>query len=96
MNYDLSPLVTRLIPFHNDGGALAAVDVNFGPIMIRAKLYHTQHGYFLSWPARKGSNEKVERWYDEVAITDPSLKVKAEAEAVKQYKKLSEGELVAV
>ena len=94
MTYDLSPLVSRLTPFTNDGGALASVDVNFGPIMIRAKLYQTQSGYFLSWPSNKGRD--TEKWYDQVAIADPSLRMRAEKEAVKQYKRLSEGELVAV
>jgi DNA-binding cell septation regulator SpoVG len=96
MNYDLTPLISRLIPFQGDGGALAAVDVNFGPIMIRAKLFQTQRGYFLAWPSRKGGDENSEKWYDQVAIADFSLKLKAQEEAVKQYKKLSEGELVAV
>ena len=95
MTYDLSPLVTRLTPFTSEGGALASVDVNFGPIMIRAKLFKSQSGYFLSWPQRKGSGDS-DKWYHEVAIADPSLRVRAEKEAVKQYNRLSEGELVVV
>lgn len=94
MTYDLSPMVTRLTPFQNDGGALAAVDVNFGPIMIRAKLYQSQSGYFLSWPARK--SDASDKWYDQVAIADPALRLRAQEVAVRQYKKLSEGELIAV
>lgn len=94
MTYDLSPLVTRLTPFSGEGGALAALDVNFGPIMIRARLYQNQSGYFLSWPSRK--HEASDKWFDQVAIADPSLRIKAEKEAVRQYKQLSEGELIAV
>jgi DNA-binding cell septation regulator SpoVG len=94
MTYDLSPLVTRLTPFTNDGGALASVDVNFGPIMIRAKLYQTQTGYFLSWPSRK--NDASEKWYEQVTIADPALRVKARDAVVRQYQNLSQGELVAV
>lgn len=94
MTYDLSPLVTRLTPFSNDGGALASVDVNFGPIMIRAKLYQSQSGYFLSWPARK--SDASEKWFDQVAIADPALRVKAQEVVVRQYQKLSEGELIAL
>jgi DNA-binding cell septation regulator SpoVG len=94
MTYDLSPRVTRLTPFANSGGALASVDVNFGPIMIRAKLYQSATGFFLSWPSRK--SDASEKWYEQVAIADASLRQKARDEVVKQYEKLSQGELIAV
>jgi hypothetical protein len=94
MTYDLSPAVTRLTPFSNDGGALAALDVHFGPIMVRARLYRNSNGYFLSYPSRK--SEASEKWYDQVAIADARLRDQAKELAIKHYKILSEGELVAV
>lgn len=94
MNYDLSPFITRITPFNSQGGALAAVDINFGPVMVRAKLYQNATGYFLSWPSRK--SEASDRWFDQVVITDASLKVKAIDAAVSQYKSLAEGELIAI
>lgn len=94
MTYDLSPSISRLVPFTTEGGALAAIDVNFGPIMVRAKLFKSATGYFLSWPARKA--ESGDRWYDQVAVSDPSLKARALEVALQQYKALVHGELVAV
>lgn len=94
MNYNLNPIVTRLTPFSGDGGALASVDVNFGPIMIRARLFQGPNGMFLSWPSRKSEN--ADKWFDYVAIADPHLRKQAQEVVVKQYKTLSEGELVAV
>lgn len=93
MTYDLSPLVTRLTPFTNEGGALASADVNFGPIMVRAKLFQGTNGYFLSWPSRKGDGQ--ERWYDQVAIADPSLRQRAKDAVVSRYQQMSQGEPVA-
>lgn len=95
MTYDLSPLISRMTLFPNEGGALASVDVNFGPIMVRARLYRNQRGYFLSWPSRKGGDQ-IEKWFEQVAIGDRNLKKRAEDEAVKQYHKLSSEQLVAV
>lgn len=94
MNYDLTPVITRLTPFSGGGGALASVDVNFGPIMIRARLCNSQKGLFLSWPQRKGEN--IDKYFDQVAIADPSLKMKAQKMVIEQYQTLSEGELVHV
>lgn len=94
MNYDLTPVITRLTPFNGGGGALASVDVNFGPIMIRARLCNSSKGMFLSWPQRKG--EAADKYYDQVAIADPSLKVKAQDLVITQYRTLAEGELLHV
>ncbi len=92
MNYDLSPLVTRLTPFSKDGGALAAADVHFGPIMVQAKLFQNESGYFLSWPSRK--SEATEKWYPQVAIVDPGLRLRAQEAVIRQYQTMSQGELV--
>lgn len=92
MNYDLTPIVTRCTPFNNGGPAVAGVDVCFGPIMIRARLCRGANGMFLSWPAKK--NESTGRWFDDISIADPVLRLKATDAAVSVYHKLLEGELV--
>lgn len=92
MNYDLSPIITRLVPFQNPGSAVAAVDVCFGPIMIKARLCKGQNGYFLSWPAKK--NENSGKWFDDISIADPVLRMKATEAATKVYNEMAEGELV--
>ncbi len=94
MTYDLSPQIVRLTPFQNEGGALAAVDIQFGPIVVRAKLYKSASGFFLSMPARK--SEQSDKWFDHVVVSDLALKLRAQELAVKQYERLSRGELVAV
>ena len=92
MNYDLTPIVTRCTPFNNGGSALASVNVCFGPIMIRARLCKSSNGMFLSWPSRK--NDNTGKWYDETAIADPVLRMKATEAATKVYNDLCEGEIV--
>ncbi len=92
MNYDLSPTVTRLTAFSSEGGALAAADVHFGPIMVRAMLYQNAKGYFLSWPSRK--SEAMEKWFPQVSIIDPGLRLRAQEAVVTQYRTMSQGELV--
>ena len=94
MSYELEPKIVRLTPFNSEGGALAAVQIAFGPILMSTKLFKTGNGFFLSLPSRK--SEARDRWYDQVVITDPGLKMKAQAQAVLEYERLSEGELVAV
>ncbi len=94
MNYDLTPIITRLTPFQNPGTAVAGVDVCFGPIMIRAKLCKGQNGFFLSWPAKK--NENSGKWFDEIAIADPVLRLKAQDAALREYQRQAEGELAEV
>lgn len=92
MNYDLTPIVTRCTPFNNGGSALAGLDICFGPIMIRARLCKGATGMFLSWPSKK--NENSGKWYDEIAIADPVLRMKATEAATKVYNEMAEGELV--
>lgn len=94
MNYDLSPTVTRLTPFASEGGALAAADVHFGPIMVRAKLYQNDKGYFVSWPSRKSGT--ADKWFPQVSIVDPGLRVRAQEAMVAQYQTMSQGELVSI
>ncbi len=94
MNYDLSPTVSRLTAFTTQGGALAAADIHFGPIMVRAKLYQNDRGYFLSWPSRK--SDAMEKWFPQVTIVDPGLQLQAQRAVVSQYQTLSQGELVSV
>ncbi len=94
MTYELDPQIVRLIPFQNEGGALAAVDIAFGPIVVSAKLYQTSSGYFLSLPSRH--SEGKNKWYEQVSISDLKLKLKAQSKAVTEYERLSRGELIAV
>lgn len=94
MNYDLSPTVSRLTAFTTQGGALAAADIHFGPIMVRAKLYQNDRGYFLSWPSRK--SDAMEKWFPQVTIVDAGLQLQAQRAVVSQYQTLSQGELVSV
>ena len=94
MNYDLSPTVSRLTAFTTQGGALAAADIHFGPIMVRAKLYQNDRGYFLSWPSRK--SDAMEKWVPQVTIVDAGLQLQAQRAVVSQYPTLSQGELVSV
>ena len=97
MNYELDPQIVRVIPFQNEGGAVAAVDVAFGPLIISTKLYQSNSaagGFFLSFPSRR--SESQDKWYDQVTVTDPALKMKARTKAISEYERLSRGELVAV
>jgi DNA-binding cell septation regulator SpoVG len=94
MTYEIEPKVVRLIPFQSEGGALAAADVAFGPIVVSAKLYQTGSGYFLSLPSRH--SEAKDKWYEQVSISDLGLKLKAQARVVSEYERLSKGEVIAV
>ena len=94
MTYQIDPEIIRLIPFKLEGGALAAVEIAFGPILVSTKLYKTASGFFLSLPSRK--SEAHDRWYEQVTITDPALKAKAQTKAVLEFEKVSRGELVAI
>lgn len=94
MTYELKPTIARVIPFNSEGGALAAVEVSFGPITINTKLYKTNSGFFLSLPSRK--SESTDKWYDQVTISDRNLQLQAQTLAVAEYERLSRGELVAV
>lgn len=92
--YQIEPSIIRVIPFEGEGGALAAVDIRFGPIVIAAKLYESTRGMFLSYPSRK--NEAQDKWYQVVTVTDPELRIKAQTKAVLEYKEMMEGSRVAV
>lgn len=89
------PQVVRLYPFQSEGGALAAVDVTFGPVCISAKLYQREdQSYFLSLPSRK--SEARDKWYDQVSISDRHLFKLAESKAVAEFHRVSRSEAVAV
>jgi hypothetical protein len=92
--YPIEPKVIRLVPFHSEGGALAAVDIAFGPISVNTKLYKTASGYFLSLPSRK--SEAQDKWYEQVSVNDPFLLKMAETRAVSEFERLSRSEVVAV
>ena len=92
--YPMDPKVTRLIPFESEGGALAAVEISFGPISVSTKLYKTATGYFLSLPSRK--SEARDKWYDQVSINDRYLLKIAESRAVSEFERVSRSEVVAV
>ncbi len=94
MTYDLKPEILRITPFQTEGGALAAVEVLLGPIKVSSKLYRSASGYFLSMPARR--HEATEKWYDQVVITDPALKLRVQDEVVRRYEEFKSGALVAV
>ena len=95
MTYEIEPKVVRLFRFENEGGALAAVDMAFGPIIVSTKLVQGTRGYFLSLPSRHSQNN--DRWYEQVAIADPALREKARLKAVSEYERLCrEKDLVAV
>lgn len=94
MTYDISPIITRVVPAnaYGDGGAVAFVDVCFGPIMVKAKLFNGSSGYFLSWPSRK--HEATGKWFDQVSIADPVLKMKATEKAKAIYEEMMAGQLI--
>ena len=92
--YPLDPKVVRMFCFKSEGGALASVEVAFGPISITARLYKTATGYFLSLPSRK--SEAKDKWYDQVSVNDRYLMKLAETRAVAEFERLSRSELVAV
>jgi hypothetical protein len=94
MTYQLEPTIIRLTPFQKEGGALAAVDIAFGPIAVSAKLYKSESGFFLSLPSRH--SERNDKWYPQVTISDLALKMRAQLKAVEEYERLSRGELIAV
>ncbi len=94
MTYELEPQIIRLIPFKSEGGALAAVEIAFGPIVVNAKLYKSANGLFLSLPSRH--SESQDKWYDQVTITDRGLQMKAQVKAVSEYERLSRTELIAI
>lgn len=94
MTYELEPQINRMFLFSNDGGALAAVDISFGPIHVSAKLYRTANGYFLSLPSRH--SEARDKWYEQVTISDLQLKARAQMKAVAEFERLQRESLVAV
>ena len=95
MTYSIEPEVTRVTPFHTEGGALAAIEISFGPISVNTKLRKNDSGHFLTLPSRK--SEARDKWYDLVAISDRGLLKRALTQAVIEYEKhMREGELVAV
>ena len=94
MSYELDPQIVRLFPFQSESGALAAVDIAFGPIVVSTKLYRSEQGFFLSLPSQH--NEVKDRWYDQVHIADVGLKMKAQVKAVTEYERLCREKLVAV
>lgn len=95
MSYELEPKVIRLTPFNSEGGgALAAVQIAFGPIVLSTKLCKNGNGFFLSLPSRR--SEARDRWFEQVVITDPMLKMMAQTKAVIEYEKHAQGELIAV
>lgn len=95
MTFELDPKIVRLTPFNGDGGALAAVQVAFGPIHVRTRLFKgASGGYFLSMPSRH--SEANDKWYEQVVISDPGLLLKAQSNAVSEYERVSSGQRVAV
>ena len=74
--------VTRVTPFTGEGGALAAVTLTYGPVVIRARLRKSGEKLFLSMPARKDANN---RWWDHCHIFDHELHANLERQAVQMY-----------
>ena len=93
MTYEIDPQVHRLIPFSGEG-ALARVDLTFGPIIVTAKLHKNSSGYFLSYPGKH--SESREKWYEHVIISDVKLKAKAQTTAVSEYERMQREDCVAV
>lgn len=86
MTYEVKPQITRVTPFFSEGGALAAVQVTFGPIQVAAKLYRKEDGsHFLSYPQRR--SEAKNSWYPLVTINDSRLTKQALSEAVAEFEK---------
>lgn len=85
MTYSLEPEVTRVTPFTTEGGALAAVNIAFGPLSVSTKLYKNGTGHFLSFPARR--SEARDKWYDLVEVSDRALVNKALICAVNEYER---------
>lgn len=90
MTYEIKPRVTRCTRFSNEGGALAVVQVTFGPIQVDAKLYKNDSGYFLSWPHRK--SEASGSWYPLVHVNDSILSRQAMVQAVAEYERAERAE----
>ncbi len=84
MTYNLQPQILSVTPFQREGGALAAVEVQFGPIRVSTKLIESANGPFLSYPARR--NEQSERWWDLVVVLDRALRERALEAALQRYR----------
>lgn len=83
MTYNLQPQILSVTPFQREGGALASVEVQFGPIRISAKLIDSANGPFLSYPSRR--TEQSDKWWDLVVVHDRSLRQKAIEAAILRY-----------
>lgn len=91
----MEPTVVRLFPFQSEGGALAAVQMAFGPICVSMKLHKAASGgHFLSVPSRK--SEARDKWYEQVTINDPVLMKMAVTKAVAELERMERSEAVAV
>lgn len=77
------PEILRVTPFIAEGGAVAAITLGYGPIIIHAKLFRSKDGgYFLSMPARKSQDEK---YYNQCDVEDRSLLKLYETMAIEKY-----------
>ncbi len=94
MTYEIDPQINRMFIFNNEGGALAAAEIAFGPIQVTAKLYKNGNGYFLTFPSRH--SEARDKWYDQVVISDFNLKARAQTRAVAEFERLRREAYVAV
>ena len=76
------PKVLKVTPFEGDTGAVAAVTLAYGPVVIRARLQRGQHGIFLSMPARKGADDK---WREQASFRDFNLQDRFQKLALDEY-----------
>ena len=75
--------IVKVVPFkeQGEGTGVAAVQLGYGPIVIRAKLNRPKDGgpLYLQMPAKQNKEEK---WYDQAFFTDTSLKKHYETLAI--------------